>query len=320
MEKRIMSFAIPRIVYTGKIKEVALGKGPNALIVGGETSYPFHVFEGEMPHAPRIAIEVYDMPPDDWADAALAPYKNVIDDPVAWAKKAVDIYGAHMIALQLVSTDPNGFNRSSDEATETAKKVAASVDVPVIVYGSGNPDKDAELLRKVAEACEGMNLVIGPVVEDNYRQVGACAIAYKHIVSANTPIDINLAKQLNILLGNLGVPDGQLIVDPTTGGLGYGIEYTYSIMERDRMAALTQQDERLQFPIICNLADDVWKSKEAKATAEDVPLLGDPAKRGVLMEAITAQLLLLAGADVLVMRHPEAIKLVREMIAEFKAN
>jgi len=315
-----MSFAIPKTAYTGKIKEVVLGKGPKALTVGGETSYPFHIFEGEMPHPPRIAIEVYDTPPDDWSEASLAPYKDVIADPVAWAKKAVDVYGADLIALQLVSTDPNGLNRSSEEATETAKKVAASVDVPIIVYGSGNPEKDAELLRKVAEACDGMNLVIGPVVEGNYKQVGAGAIAYKHTVAATTPIDINLAKQLNILLGNLGVPDGQLIVDPTTGGLGYGIEYTYSVMERDRMAALTQQDERLQFPIICNMAKEVWKTKEAKATAEDAPLLGDPTRRGVLMEAITAQLLLLAGADVMVMRHPEAVRLVREMIADFKAN
>ncbi|MBU2054267.1 MAG: acetyl-CoA decarbonylase/synthase complex subunit delta [Proteobacteria bacterium] len=315
-----MAFAIPKTTYTGKIREIALGKGPKSLTVGGETSYPFHLFEGEMPHAPRIAVEVYDTPPDDWADAALEPYKDVVSDPVAWAKKAVDVYGADMIALQLVSTDPNGLNRPTEEATETAKKVAAAVDVPVVVYGSGNPEKDADLLRKVSEACDGMQLVLGPVVEGNYKQAGAGAIAYKHTVAACTPIDINLAKQLNILLGNLGVPDGQLIVDPTTGGLGYGIEYTYSVMERDRMAALTQQDERLQFPIICNLAKEVWKTKEAKAKTEDAPLLGDAAKRGVLMEAITAQLLLLAGADVLVMRHPEAIRLVREIITDFMAN
>ncbi|MDP2268324.1 MAG: acetyl-CoA decarbonylase/synthase complex subunit delta, partial [Deltaproteobacteria bacterium] len=260
-----MTFTIPKAVYTGKIKEVVLGKGAKAVTVGGETSYPFHLFEGEMPHAPRIAIEVYDVAPDDWAAAALNPYLDVINDPAAWARKAVDVYGAELIALQLVSTDPNGLNKSSEEAAQTAKKVAAAVDVPLVVYGSGNPDKDSDLLRKVAELCDGMNLVLGPVVADNYKQLGAGAIAYKHTVAANSPIDINLAKQLNILLGNLGVPDSQLIVDPTTGGLGYGIEYTYSVMERDRMAALTQQDERLQFPIICNLAKEVWKTKEAKA-------------------------------------------------------
>ncbi len=315
-----MAFAIPTASYTGKIKEVVLGKGPKAVTVGGETSYPFHLFEGEAPHLPRIAIEVYDAPPDDWADAALEPYQDVLNDPVAWAKKAVETYGAELVVLQLVSTDPNGLNRSAEEAAATAKKVASAVDVPVIVWGSGSVDKDAEVLRKVTEVCDGMNLVIGPVVEDNYKQVGAGAIAYKHTVAANTPIDINLAKQLNILLGNLGVPDGQLIVDPTTGGLGYGIEYTYSVMERDRMAALTQQDERLQFPIICNMAKEVWKTKEAKAKTGDAPTLGDAKRRGVLMESVSAVMLLLAGADVLIMRHPDAIKLVQEMIGDFMAT
>ncbi len=310
-----MAFEIPQITYTGKIKEVKLGKGPKAVIVGGETVYPFYLFEGGMPYPPRIAMEVYDAAPEDWPKAALEPFHDVVNDPVAWAKKCVEAYGAELITLQLVSTDPNGLNRSAGEAAQTAKKVASAVDVPVVVWGSGNADKDTEVLRKVAEVCDGMNLVMGPVVESNYKQVGAGAIGYKHTAIASTPIDINLAKQLNILLANLGVPDEQIIVDPTTGGLGYGIEYTYSVMERVRMAALTQQDERLQFPIICNMAKEVWKTKEAKT--EEIPTLGDAKKRGVLMEAVTAIMLLLAGADVLVMRHPEAIKLVREMIADF---
>lgn len=315
-----MAFEIPKTTYTGKIKEVTLGKGPRAVTLGGESSYPFHLFEGEMPHPPRIAMEVYDSPPEEWPEAALEPFKDVVNDPAAWAKKCVEAYGAELIALQLVSTDPNGLNRSSDEAAQTTKRVAAAVDVPVIVWGSGSTDKDAEVLRKIAETCDGMNLIIGPVVEGNYKQVGAGAIAYKHTAVASSPIDINLAKQLNILLGNLGVPDGQILVDPTTGALGYGLEYTYSVMERDRMAALTQQDERLQFPILCNLAKEVWKTKEAKLNAEEAPLLGNAKKRGILMEAVTAMSLLLAGADILVMRHPEAIKLIREMIAELSAK
>jgi acetyl-CoA decarbonylase/synthase complex subunit delta len=159
-----------------------------------------------------------------------------------------------------------------------------------------------------------MNLILGPVQDLNYKQIGAGAIAYQHTVAANTPIDINLAKQLNILLGNLGVQDQQLIIDPTTGGLGYGIEYSYSVAERIRIAAVSQQDERLQFPMICNLAREVWKTKEAKLPDGD--LMGKSATRGIIMEAITAMLLALAGADVLVMRHPEAIRVVREMIAD----
>jgi acetyl-CoA decarbonylase/synthase complex subunit delta len=316
----VVAFEIPKVTYTGKIKEVTLGKGPKAITVGGETAYPFHLFEGEMPHPPRIAMEVFDAPPGEWPEAVLEPFKDVTNDPAAWAKKCVEKYAAELIALQLVSTDPNGLNRPADEAAQTAKKVASAVDVPVIVWGSGNVEKDAEVLRKVAEACDGMNLVIGPVVEGNYKQVGAGAIGYKHTAIASTPIDINLAKQLNILMGNLGVPDGQIVVDPTTGGLGYGIEYTYSVMERDRMAALTQQDERLQFPILCNMAKEVWKTKEAGIKMEDAPTLGDAKKRGILLEAMTAVILLLAGADILIMRHPEAIKLVREMIADFMAK
>jgi len=314
-----VAFEIPKIQYTGKIKEITLGKGDKAVTVGGETSYPFHLFEGEMPNKPKIAIEVYDVVPEDWAEAALEPFKGVTNNPVAWAKKCVEDYKADMIALQLRSTDPNGLNRPAEEAAETVKKVVGAVDVPVIVWGSDNDEKDAEVLRKVSEVCEGENVVIGPVVEGNYKIVGAGAIGYKHTAIASTPIDINLAKQLNILLGNLGVPDGQIIVDPTTGGLGYGIEYTYSVMERDRMAALTQQDEKLQFPMLCNMAREVWKTKEAKLSEGEEPTLGDAKKRGILMEAITAVLLLLAGADVLIMRHPEAVKVVREYIEEMTA-
>lgn len=315
-----MAFETPKMTYTGMVKEVKLGKGPQAITVGGETAYPFYLFEGEIPHPPRIAMEVYDRPPEDWPITALEPFKEVVRDPVAWAKKNVEVYGAELIALQLIGTDPNGLNLSPEEAAETANNVVHAVDVPVIVWGSGNVEKDTEVLRKVAEVCNGMNLAIGPVVESNYKQIGAVAIGYQHTAIASSPIDINLAKQLNILLGNLGVPDGQIIVDPTTGGLGYGIEYTYSVMERDRMAALTQQDERLQFPIICNMAKEVWKTKEAKMEAEEAPLLGNAQKRGVLMEAVTAILLLLAGADVLVMRHPEAIRLTREMISDLMAK
>jgi acetyl-CoA decarbonylase/synthase complex subunit delta len=311
---------IPKINYTGKIKEITLGAGDKAVTVGGETMYPFHLFEGQMSHPPRIAMEVYDAPPEDWPPAALEPFQDVVNDPVAWAKKCMTAYGAEMICLQLASTDPNGQNRPSEEAAAMAKRVADAVNVPLIVWGSGNDEKDADTLRRVAELCAGKNLIIGPVGEKNYKQIGAGAIAYKHTLVASSPIDVNLAKQLNVLLGNLGVPDGQILVDPTTGGLGYGIEYTYSVMERDRMAALTQQDERLQFPLVCNLAKEVWKTKEAKLSQADEPRLGDPKKRGILMEAVTAMILLLAGGNILIMRHPEAISLVKGMIADLLKN
>ena len=315
-----MAFEIPKISYNGVIKEIPLGKEANPVIVGGETSYPFYLFEGAMPHPPKIAMEVYDAPPEEWPQAALEPFADVINDPAAWAQKCVSSYGAEMVALQLASTDPNAQNTSAEQAVDVTKKVAAAVEVPLIVWGSGNLEKDTEVLKMIAEECSEEKLILGPVEEGNYKALGAAALAYGHTIAASTPIDINLAKQLNILLGNLGVPDERILVDPTVASLGYGLEYCYSVMERDRMAALTQEDERLQFPIVCNLAKEVWKVKEAKMGEEEAPLLGDPLKRGVLLEAMTALLLLLAGGDILIMRHPDAVQLVRGFVHDFMAD
>ena len=315
-----MALEIPKTSYSGKIKEITLGKGNKSVKVGGETAYPFYLFEGEMTNLPKIAMEIYDCPPEEWPEAALEPFAGVTDDPVAWAKKCVDDYGAEMICLQLLSTDPNGLDREVDKAAEVVKKVADAVDVPLIVWGTANHEKDTEVLRKVAEICQGRDLIIGPVEEGDHKRIGAAALAYHHTVAASTPIDINLAKQLNILLGNLGVPDDLLVMDSTVSGIGYGIEYAYSVMERIRMAALTQQDEKLQFPLICNIGREVWKSKEVKISEEEDPKLGDAKKRGILLEAMSAMVLLLAGGDVLIMRHPEAIRLVREMMTELAAT
>jgi acetyl-CoA decarbonylase/synthase complex subunit delta len=314
-----MALEIPKTAYSGKIREIKLGGGDKAVTVGGETSYPFYLFEGEMPRPPRIAMEVWDMPPEGWAPAALEPFKGVTDDPAAWAKKCVSDYGAEMVCLQLLSTDPNGLDRGAEEAAAVVKKVADAVDVPLIVWGTANHDKDTEVLRLVAEVCQGRDLIIGPVEEGDHKKIGAAAIGYRQTVIASTPIDINLAKQLNILLGNLGVPDKLLIMDPTVSCIGYGIEYCYSVMERMRMAGLTQQDDKLQYPLICNISKEAWKTKEVHL-ADDELNMGDAKKRGILLEAMSAAVLLMAGGDVMVMRHPEAIKLVREIIAELTAS
>ena len=315
-----MAFEIPKQIYSGSIKTVTIGKGDKALALGGETSYPFYIFEGVMPHKPRIAMEVWDKDPgEEWAAPAYAAIKDVAKDPVAWAQKCIKDFGAEAIALILVSTDPNGDNASAESAAATAKKLAAAIDVPLIVYGTSSIEKDAEVLPAVAEACADKSIVIGPVQDKNYKKIGAAALAYKHTIIANSPIDVNLAKQLNILLGQLGVPDTRILVDPTTGGLGYGMEYCYSVMERDRMAALTQEDDKLQLPIVNYVGQEVWKVKECKQTNEEAPQLGDQTKRGILMEAVTAVSLLLAGSDLLILRHPEAVKLVKSMIQELAA-
>ena len=309
-----MGFQFYKESYTGKIKEITLGKGQKTVTVGGETCYPFYQFEGAMPHPPKIAMEVWDMAPEDWPDAALAPLKDVVSDPGAWAKKCVKEFGAEIIVLQLKSIDPNGKNASAEDAVKTVKKVRAAVDVPLVVWGSANVEKDEAVLKKVAEACQGDNLILGPVEDKNHKAIGAAAMGFGHSIIASSPIDVNLAKQINILLENLGMPANRMLIDPTTGGLGYGLEYSYSVMERIRMAALAQGDDKLQLPLINNLGNEVWKSKEAKQGATEAPTLGDPERRAILMESVGAVAYLMSGSNILIMRHPEAVRLVKSFI------
>jgi len=309
-----LAFEFFKESYTGSIKEITLGKGDNAVTVGGEACYPFYQFEGAMPNKPKIAMEIWDMEPDEWPEAALSPFKDVVADPAAWAKKCVGEYGAEMIVLQLKSTDPNGNDASADDAVASVKKVLGAVSVPLIIWGTANTEKDEEVLKKIAEECQGENLILGPVEDKNHKGIGAAAMGFGHTVIASSPIDVNLAKQCNILLENLGMPTDRMIVDPTTGGLGYGLEYSYSVMERIRMAALAQGDDKLQFPLINNLGNEVWKCKEAKQSVEEAPLLGDPEKRPILMEAVGAVAYLMSGSNVLLMRHPESIRMVKAYI------
>lgn len=309
-----MGFEFYKETYTGSIKEITLGAGSNAVTVGGQTCYPFYQFEGTMPHKPKIAMEVWDMEPEEWPESVLAPFKDVISDPAAWAKKCVSEFGADMIVLQLKSIDPNDKDASPESAAATVKKVADAIDVPLIVWGCANPQKDEEVIKKVAEECQDKTLAIGPVEDKNHKGIGAAAMGYGHIIIASSPIDVNLAKQVNILLENLGVSADRMIIDPTTGGLGYGLEYTYSVMERIRMAALNQGDNKLQLPIINNIGNEVWKCKEAKQPVDEAPILGDPERRAILMEALAAISYLLSGSDILILRHPESVRMVRSFI------
>lgn len=304
---------IPKISYNGKIREVTIGSGDKTITVGGETCLPFNLFEGKMPHPPIIAMEVPDSAPTDWPEVVTRPFVDVLDNPVNWAAKCIREYGADIICLHMVSTDPNGMDRGADEAAEVARQVANSIGVPLIVWGTANEEKDAEVLGRVCDLCQGRNIAVGPVEEKNYKKIAPAALAHQHTVIASSPIDVNLAKQLNILLAGIGIPDNSILIDPTVSGIGYGIEYSYSVMERIRLAALTQGDEKLQQPIIVNIGKETWKTKEARE--EMGPSYGDTQKRGVLLEAMSASLLLIAGADILVMRHPEAIDITRRLIS-----
>ena len=301
-----------KVAYSGTIRETVLGTGDHTISVGGATTLPFQLFEGTMPHKPLIAMDILDVAPDEWPQTLSRHFEGVLDNPVAWAQKCINDYQAEAICVSMVSTDPNGMNRPAADAAKVAAEVVKNIDVPVIVWGCGNADKDTETLREITSLVGDKKVCLAPLSDANYRTLGATAMAFQHPIVAASPIDVNLAKQLNILLENLGVSLGTVLIDPSIGALGYGIEYTYSVMERIRLAALTQQDEKLQVPFICNLGREVWKAKETRLASDD--LIGDQEQRGILMEAITATCMLLAGGETLIMRHPKAVALTKSLI------
>jgi len=300
-----VEFKAPVESYSGNVREVTIGKGAKALKIGGENALPFHSFdEGSVPNPPRFALEVLDMEPEGWAGSVLEPYKDVVSDPVKWAKKCLT-YGADMICLKLVSTDPAGKDASPEAAATIAKKVAEAITVPLIVYGSGDEKKDAVVLPKVAEACSGENLLLGPAVKENYEEIAKAAQQHGHAIIAQSPLDINLMKELNIKLCKSFPPD-RIVIDPLSSALGYGMEYSFTIMERTKQTGVIFKDGMTQMPIIADLANECWKTKEAKANKV----------QGMLWEAITAVSLLLAGANIVVVRHPETLKQVKELLGQ----
>jgi len=296
----------------GGVTELVLG----GLRLGGQTALPFHRFEGELPNPPRIGFEVWDVPPADWAKPLAQVYSSVWDDPAAWARLVVEEFGAELVYLRLMSVDPNGPARPVAEAVATAKAVAEAVGVPLAVVGPGDPQADAEVAQAVAPVLTGRRSLLGLATEENYRAVGAAALGYGHGVIASSPIDVNLAKQLNVLLTRLGLDEANLAMDPTTGALGYGLEYSYSVFERTRLAALFQNDQKMQLPIVATVGAEAWKAKESRAGEDDMPGMGDTETRGILWEAVTGLALSLAGADLLVLRHPRSAELLRAVFAD----
>lgn len=309
---------IPVEKWNGSVREITLGSSygggtrGNTVTVGGETALPFLGFEGAMPHKPALAIEVQDVRPDDWSAELLSAWGDVLDDPATWAQKAVEV-GADLIALKLRSCHPDRGDSSCDNAVRTVERVLAAVPVPLLVYGPGAAEKDNEVLVAVAEKTKGEQLALGLCEEKNYRTIVAAALGNGHSVIGQTPIDVNLAKQLNILISDMGLPLERILMDPNTGSLGYGLEYTYSVMERLRLAAL-MGDSMTQQPMICTVGEEAWRQKECRAESDVPDAWGALAERGVAWEITTALTVLGAGADILVLRHPATLATVREAL------
>ena len=304
---------VPTEKWTGRVHEVRLGgNGRKSVVVGGEATLPFLQFEGSFPNKPLIAIEIQDREPKDWSPHLVAAWGDVLGDPGAWAKKAVE-FGADIITLRLRSAHPEDGNTGADEAKRTTDKVLSAVDIPVIILGPEVAEKDNEVLVAASEVAKGQRVALGNCMEKNHRTIAATCIADGHVAIAKTPIEINLAKQLNILLCDVGLSPDAILMDPTTGALGYGIEYSYSVMERLRLAALGG-DAMTAMPMICTVGEESWRQKESRVT-EGVPQSwGDHQERALIWEEITASVLLNGGADIVVLRHPKTVALVKATI------
>jgi acetyl-CoA decarbonylase/synthase complex subunit delta len=306
--------------WTGKINAVTIGATSaeggtrtSVVTVGGEATMPFLHFEGEMPNRPVIAMEVLDMEPEDWPEVLTEPFSDVLSDPAAWAKKCVEEYKADTICLTLLSAHPDWGDTSAEHAVEIVKAVLEAVGVPLIIWGPDNVEKMNEVIPRCSQAASGENCLIGTASQDNYKTVAAACIADKHKLITESPLDINIAKQVNILVSDMGFDLNNAVLYPTNGGLGYGLEYSYSIMERARLAAFGG-DRMLALPIVNIVGREAWRAKESKAPESEQPRWGPESERGPMWEAMTAVGCLQSGADILVMRHPRAVASVRETI------
>jgi acetyl-CoA decarbonylase/synthase complex subunit delta len=316
-----MPVEIPKDSWSGQVREIKIGATAEeggtrskSVTVGGEKAMPFLHFEADMPNIPVVAIEIRDRRPDDWSQLLLEDWGEVVDDPRKWAK-AVEEAGADLIQLTLSLTNSQGEQTTPAEAVESVKSVLAATGLPLVVFGPGQAELDNELLVAVAEATKGERIVLGICDDKNYRTIVATAMANDHLVNARTPMDVNLAKQLNILVNDMGMPMERIIMDPTTGALGYGIEYGYSAMERLRLAAL-QGDGMTQQPMLVTPGFEAWKTKEAKVESGVPEAWGDWRDRSVNWETVTAITLIEAGANIVVLRHPVSVKRVKEAIGE----
>ena len=300
--------------FNAKINTVTVGTGDKAVTIGGNSTFPFYTFDAPTENRPKIGVEITDMGLDEFAPGIKAYYEGCTT-MAEIAKKAAAMEGGDFVVLNLDGGDPNGANKSTEELIAVVKEVAEAIDCPLVVEGCKNVEKDAELLPKVAEALQGRNIIVLSEKEENYKAIGAAAgLAYGQIVGAESADDINLAKQLNVVTTQLGVDAKKIVMNVGTATVGYGYEYVVSTMDRIKGAALSQNDNMLQMPIITPVSSETWGVKESVATEEDMPEWGSEDERGINMEVMTAAADLAAGSDAVILRHPQSVKTIAKMI------
>jgi len=291
------------VVKIGATKEEG-GTRNKVMQIGGQKTLPFLFAEGALPNKPVVAYEICDIAPTDWPQELNTTYGDTFKDSLSWAEKCVKDYKAELLCVRLIGAHPDFGNKTPEDEASFISQLLKKVQVPLIILGCGDDAKDNLVLPACSEAAHGERCLIGSAVQDNYKTLTAAVLADGHNIIAESPIDINIAKQLNILISDIGLSLDRIVINPTIGALGYGLEYAYSIMERARLAGLSG-DKTVANPFICFIGQEAWRAKEAKDQS---------AEQGILWEAITATALLQAGADILVMRHPKAIEKINNYI------
>ncbi|MDI3497164.1 CO dehydrogenase/acetyl-CoA synthase subunit delta [Archaeoglobus sp.] len=308
--------------YPGKIEKVVLGATKAdggtreyTVTLGGERSLAFYTFDAPQPHLPAIAIDVFDRRPM-LAKAVRMHYEDVLDNPAEWARKCVKKFGADLVTLHLISTDPLLDDTPASEAVKVLEDVLQAVKCPIIVGGSGNKEKDPEVLEKAAEVAEGERIMLASATLDmDWERIANAAKKYGHVVLSWTQMDINNQKTLNrYLLKRVEMPRDSIVMDPTTAALGYGLDYAFTNMERIRISGL-KGDTDLNFPISSGTTN-AWGAREAwmvdSPIEEDTPW-GPRELRGPIWEIITGLTLSLAGVDLFMMMHPVAVAVLKEV-------
>ena len=311
-----MSFEPKTQAFNSSISSVTIGTGDKAVTLGGINVLPFYAFDAPITNAPKIGVEITDHGMAAYPQAGLQEFYAGCQTVADMAKRVETMHGASFICLHFEGADPNGDNRSVEECVEIAKSVADATDLPLVIMGCKNIEKDAELFTKVSEALQGKNILVFSAREENYKSVGASAVmAYGQKVGAESAVDINLAKQLNTVMTQLGVSAQSIVMNIGSAAAGYGYEYVASTLDRVKDAALKQADAMLGMPIMTPVSADTWGVKEAVMSEEDMPEWGSQEERGIEMEITTAAAVLAGGSDAVILRHPEAIKTIAKMIS-----
>ena len=310
-----MAFEPKTQAFTSSIATVTLGTGDKACKLGGVNVLPFYSFDAPIENAPKIGVEITDAGLAAYPQKGLQEFYAGCTTPAEMAKRAETMHGVSFVCLHLEGADPNGENKSVEECVEIAKSVADATDLPLVIMGCKNIEKDAELFTKISEALQGKNILVLSAREEDYKTVGAsAALAYGQKVGAESAVDINLAKQLNVLMTQLGVAPSSIVMNAGSAAAGYGYEYVASTLDRIRAAALAQSDDQLQMPIMTPVSTETWNVKEAIMSEADMPEWGSAEERGIEMEITTASACLAGGSDAVIMRHPAAIKAIADMI------